>query len=284
MAAKTTGGTAIMIRRQIGSKLRKLRLDAGKTVADVTEARLGSESTIWRLENGQAGEPKVGTILGLCRLYGADRETTEALLALVEGANREDWWEANYGDVLPRWFQVYVGLEAGASSICTYDGELIHGLLQTADYARAVFQAAQPDAGEEEIKRHIDIRLERQRNVLDRADPASITMLMSAGVLRRVVGGPAVMAEQVAHLRHLTSLGRVDLRVLPWEAGAHAAMLGAFAILDFAEEADPPIVYIESEAGARYLGKQGELNGYRRIFDLVKKQTVALEEYIYEQC
>jgi len=280
MAGKARGGTSTMIRRQLGSKLRQMRLDAGKTVADVGAARLGSETTIWRLENGQGGVPKVGTVLGLCRLYGADAETTDLLIALAEGSDQEDWWEAAYGDVLPRWFQVYVGLEAGASSIRTYDGELVHGLLQTADYARAVYQASQPDAAEEAIKQHVEIRLERQRNVLNRPQPARMTTLMGAGVLARAVGGPAVMAQQITHLRSLTQHDQVDIRVLPWEAGAHAAMLGAFALLDFDDDADPPIVYIEAEAGARYLAKQNELAGYRRIFDSIYKQSVPLEEYV----
>src|SRR4051795_11216256 len=134
------GGGSVVVRRQLGSKLRQLRLAAGKDVIDVTEAGLGSKAKISRIETGK-GPVRVADIRALCWLYGADNATTDALAALAPGTQQEDWWEAAGASVVPDWFGLYVGLEATAARIRCFEANLVHGLVQTADYARTVIGA-----------------------------------------------------------------------------------------------------------------------------------------------
>jgi transcriptional regulator with XRE-family HTH domain len=145
-----TQGTNL-VRRQLGRKLRRLREAAHKTEQDVVESTICSRASLWRIETGRV-PVKVGTVRALCWLYDADKETTDALASLALGTTAEGWWEDSYGDVLPSWFKLYLDLEAAAAEIRTYDAELVHGLLQTADYARAVYQAAQPSDDEKAIQ------------------------------------------------------------------------------------------------------------------------------------
>ncbi|OLE25680.1 MAG: hypothetical protein AUG44_15250 [Actinobacteria bacterium 13_1_20CM_3_71_11] len=267
-----------VIRRQLGRRLRRLRDTAGKTERDVEEAGLASRAKLWRIEAGRTNV-KIADVRTLCWLYGADQQTTDALAALATGTSQQGWWE-DYGDVLADWFGLYVGLEAAATEVRMYDPELVPGLLQTPAYLRALFTDSGVDATEAAIQRQIKLRQERQQTITVRTPPLALTVILGAGVLARRVGGETVMAEQIAHLRELNKLAHVDIRVMPWEAGGHAAMhIGAFAILDFADPDDPPVVYLESHTGARYLEKPEELTEYRKVYDLIFKKTVPIEEY-----
>ncbi|MFY1637856.1 DUF5753 domain-containing protein [Solwaraspora sp. WMMB335] len=156
----------------------------------------------------------------------------------------------------------------------------VHGLLQTPDYMRAVFRAADPQASEQQIERLVSLRLDRQISYYDREQPARIVAVLGEGALAREVGGPAVMAEQRAHLASMGRRVRVEIRVLPWSAGAHAAFAGAFTVLDFADPDDPDVVYVESHMGARYLERPVELAEYRRVFRLIREQSVPIEEHL----
>jgi len=267
-----------VIRRQLGRRLRKLRETAGKTERDVEEAGLASRTKLWRIEAGKVGV-RIADVRTLCWLYGADQQTTDALAALAAGTSTQGWWE-DYGDVVPDWFGLYVGLEAAAKEIRLYDPELVHGLLQTPAYVRAVYQAGSQPRDEVAIQRQIKLRHERQQILTNRKPPLRVTAILGAGVLARRVGGEEIMAEQVDRLRDLNRLRHVDIRVMPWDFGAHAAMhIGAFEILDFADPDDPPVVYLESHTGARYLEKPEELAEYRKVYDLILQKTVSIEEY-----
>jgi transcriptional regulator with XRE-family HTH domain len=267
-----------VIRRQLGRRLRRLREAAGKTDRDVEEAGLASRTKLWRIEAGKVGV-RIADVRTLCWLYGADQQTTDALAALATGTSTQGWWE-DFGDVLPDWFGLYVGLEAAATKVRIYEPELVHGLLQTPAYVRAVYEAGSQPSDEVSIQRQIKLRHERQQILTNREPPLRLTAILGAGVLARRVGDDAVMAEQVGRLHDVNRLGNVDIRVMPWNAGAHAAMhIGAFAILDFADPDDPSIVYLESHTGARYLEKPDELVEYRKVYDLILEKTVPIEEY-----
>jgi transcriptional regulator with XRE-family HTH domain len=267
-----------VVRRQLGRRLRRLREVAGKTDADVEEANLASRAKLWRVETGKVAV-KVADVRGLCWLYGADAKTTDALAALAVGTRDQGWWE-DYGEALPSWFSLYIGLEATADEIRIYDPELVHGLLQTPDYVRALRHAMHPDDDGEYAQSQIKLQDERQQALFTRTPPLRLIAVLGAGVLARPVGGPEVMAEQVARLHELSRHDNIDIRVLPWEAGAHPAMhTGAFAILDFHHADDPAVVYLETHTGARYLEKPDELAEYRRIFDQVYRQTTPIESY-----
>jgi hypothetical protein len=248
------------------------------TERDVEEAGLASRAKLWRIESGKT-PTKIADVRALCWLYKVDQATTDALAALAAGTSTRGWWE-DYGDVLPDWFGLYVGLEATASEIRIYDPELVHGLLQTPSYIRALRVDSGFEANEETIQRQVKLRQERQQALTVRTPPLRITAVLGAGVLARQVGSGAVMAEQVARLHELNQLDNVDIRVMPWNAGGHAAIhVGAFTILDFDNPDDPAVVYLESHTGARYLEKPQELAEYRKVYDLVYRKTIPIEEH-----
>nr|MDT0663310.1 helix-turn-helix transcriptional regulator [Micromonospora sp. DSM 115978] len=270
-----TGPT--VVRRQLGRRLRRLREDAARTEQEVERAKVCSRATLWRIESGRS-PVKMTTVRGLCWFYGADPDTTDALARLAAGTDDHGWWES-HGDVVPDWFRLYVSLEAAATELQTYNPELVHGLLQTPDYARAIFQATKPDAAEEAIEKQVRIRLDRQLTFFDRDAPARITAVLGAGALARQVGGRQVLAEQTSHLVQVSRRIGFEIRVLPWSAGAHAAMAGAFTLMNFANPDDPDVAYLESHGGAQYLEKPAEIEDYRRVLELIRQQSTPIEEY-----
>jgi transcriptional regulator with XRE-family HTH domain len=264
-----------VVRRQLGRHLRRLRDGAGKTDADVEEAGLASKAKLWRIETGKV-TVKPGDVRGLCWLYGAEPRTIDALATLATGTRSQGWWE-DYGH---RWSGLRLGLEETADEMRTYNAELVHDLLQTPDYVRSLCRAARPDTTDECVRTQVKLRAERQQRLLTRTPPQRLVAVLGAGVLTRPVGSPAMMAEQLAYLRDLNRRDNVDIRVLPWEAGAHPAMLaGPFMIFDFHHEADPAVVRAETHAGARYLEKPDEVAEYRRVFDLIYRRTTPIENF-----
>jgi transcriptional regulator with XRE-family HTH domain len=271
----TPGST--VVRRQLGVRLRRLRDAAGKTERDVEEASLASRTKLWRIEAGKA-PVKVADVRALCWLYGADPTTTDALAKLALGTTGQGWWE-DYSDLYPNEFALYFGLESTAAEIRIYDAELVHGLLQTPDYMRALYWALKPDGADAEADRMVKLRTARQQALTGRAPSTRLTVVLSAGALARQVGGPQTIAAQIGRLHELVALHQVDIRVVPWRAGAHAALhVGPFQILDFADPDDPPVVYVESHTGARYLEKPDEVAEFRRIYDLVYQKSIPIEE------
>ncbi|WP_117208913.1 helix-turn-helix domain-containing protein [Allorhizocola rhizosphaerae] len=263
-----------VVRRTLGRRLTRLRLACGKSRREVAEAKLGiSEPTLHRIETGKV-PVTVANVRALCWLYGADESITSALAELALGTSHEEWWDAN--PVIPEWFKLYVGLEASAIRIYTYDGEVVPGELQTADYARAVFQAEQPE-DLEAVERHVKLRMQRQKALLGRKPKLSV--VLGEGALKREIGGRAVLDAQLQYLSKLGERSWIDIRVLPFVVGAHAAMAGAFRILDFDEADDPDIVYLESHVGALYLEEDHEVEEYRRIFKLIGEAAIPLKEY-----
>jgi hypothetical protein len=243
---------------------------------EVAEAKLGiSEPTLHRIETGKV--PVTGAnVRALCWLYGADESITNALAELALGTSQEEWWDAN--PVIPDWFKLYVGLEASARQICCYDGELVPGEFQTIDYARAVFDAEEPP-DREVVDRYINLRIQRQKTISTRRPPPRQLTVIDEAVLTRPVGGPAVLAAQIEHLRQLGQHDSIEIKVLPFSVGAHAAMAGAFRILNFDDPDDPDIVYLESHVGALYMEEQHEVDAYRRIFALISKEAIPLDDY-----
>jgi len=265
-----------VVRRQLGRRLRRLREVAGKTEKDLVEANLLSRAKLHRIESGRT-PIKVSDVRAMCWMYGVDQATIEVLVALAVGTNGQGWQE-DYG--VPGWFSLYIGLEATADHAGFYNPELVPGLLQTPAYLRALYEAGINKIDEEAVQRQIKIRQERQQAITIRTPPLRVTTVLGAGVMARRVGSDAVMAEQTAQLRELNQLDHVDIRVMPWEVGAHAAQhIGAFAILDFADPNDPPVVYLEAQTGAQYLEKPEELGEYRKVYESIYQKTIPIEEY-----
>ncbi|HEX5495302.1 MAG TPA: helix-turn-helix transcriptional regulator [Mycobacteriales bacterium] len=265
-----------VVRRALGRRLTRLRAANGKSRREVAEARLGiSEPTLHRIETGKT-PVTVANVRALCWLYGADQSITDALAELALGTSQQEWWDAS--PVIPDWFKLYVGLEASASRIHSYDGEVVPGELQTEQYARAVFGAEQP-ADDEAADRHVKLRLQRQRALFSRTPPPHLVTILGGGALARPVGGEAVLRAQIEHLRQIAKGDNVEIKVLPLSVGAHAAMAGAFRILDFDDPDDPDVVYLESHVGALYLEEPAEVEEYRRIFALIRDEATDIEEY-----
>lgn len=266
-----------VVRRQLGRRLKALREAAGKTPADIHAAKLGSKETLWRVETGKVAV-RVTTVRSWCAFYGAAADETDALAAMAVGTSQPGWWQ-EFSDVTPEWFRLYVGLEEGASRIAAWDDSLIPGLLQTAAYARAVFAAALSVDGPAAIDRHVAVRLSRQDRTLKRPRPPVMATVIGEGALARHVGGPDVMAGQLAHLKELATRPNVDVCVLPFDAGAHPAMTGSFTLLDSEGSGDFDVVYVEALVGGRYLEKPGELSRYRATWDKITKQCIPIGEY-----
>jgi hypothetical protein len=243
---------------------------------EVADAKLGiSEPTLHRIETGKV-PVTVANVRALCWLYNADESITNALAELALGTSQEEWWDTN--PAIPDWFKLYVGLEASASRIHGYDGEIVPGELQTPDYARAVFAAEQP-ADPEAADRHVALRLQRQKTLFARKPATDLVTVLGEGALLRPVGGDAVLKAQIEHLRRLARHDHAQIKVLPFSAGAHAAMAGAFRVLAFDDPDDPDVVYLESHVGALYLEEPHEVEEYERIFALISRDAIPVEDY-----
>ncbi len=249
-----------VLRMMLGAQLRRLRESCGVTREGAGWEIRASESKISRMELGRVGF-KERDVADLLTLYGiTDPTERDALLHLARDANSPGWWH-RYGDVLPSWFQAYLGLEAAAALIRTYELQFVPGLLQTEEYARAVVLLGHSRATSAEIDRRVTLRMRRQE-VLHREDPPQLWAVVDEAALRRPIGGTAVMRQQVSALIEATRLPNVRLQVVPFAAGGHAAAGGAFSILRFGDQELPDVVYIEQLTSALYLDKREDLEFY----------------------
>ena len=255
---------ATVLRMLLGGQLRRLREAVGITPEHAGYEIRASRSKISRLENGRV-KLKSRDVTDLLTLYGVtDEDTRTKFLELVRQSNAADWWR-KYSDILPDWFETYVGLEAAAATIRSFEVQFVHGLFQTEDYARAVtrLRKAAPD---DEVERRVALRLKRQE-LLGRPNPPYIWSVMDEAVLRRAVGGPAVMRAQFQHLIEVAELPHVTLQVVPFSRGVHAGESGSFTVLRFEERGLPDVVYIEQLTGATYLDQRSDVEHYLAVVD-----------------
>ncbi|MFF7989788.1 helix-turn-helix domain-containing protein [Kitasatospora xanthocidica] len=265
MGTTQAGGGATVRRLLLGTQLRKLREARGVSREEAGYSIRASESKISRMELGRVGF-KERDVADLLTLYGVDAEQERAnVLGLVRDANASSWWH-EYGDVLPGWFQNYLGLEEAAAEIRSYEVQFVHGLLQTADYARAVVTAGCHDHGAEEIERRVDVRIKRQAVLTGERAPQLVAVLDEAA-LRRPWGGPELMRGQLDRLLELGELPNVRLQVLPFGNAGLSAESGAFTVLGFAERELSEVVYLEQFTTALYLDKPAEVAEYRHAMD-----------------
>ncbi|MER7207481.1 helix-turn-helix transcriptional regulator [Streptosporangium sp. NPDC000239] len=258
--------------RRLLQELRKLRGAAGLKQEEVADHLDWSTSRMTKVESGTL-RISVNDVRAMLQLYGLrEGAEYEALIQLAKQAKERGWWHA-YSDVIPQWFQVYVGLEAEASSLRNYEPELVHGLLQTEDYARAVYQAARTTDAPDEIERYVSLRMARQ-DVLNRSErPMHLWAIMNEASLRRRVGGARVMKEQLRYLAEVSAQPNVTIQVLPYAIGAHTAMLGSFAILAFSEGVGE-VTYLEYMTGSLYLEKPEELRAYTLAYDHLRASAL----------
>jgi transcriptional regulator with XRE-family HTH domain len=254
------GGGPIVRRMQLGARLRSMREAKGLTREEAGWAIRGSESKISRMELGRVGF-KERDVTDLLLLYGVeDVEEHERLLALTSEANAPGWWH-RYSDLLPGWFQNFLGLEEAATFIRTYEVQFVPGLLQTAAYARAVIMLGHGQADVSELDRRVELRMARKQ-LLDQPDAPRLWAVLDEAVLRRPIGSSAVLREQVAALLERCDHPKVRLQVIPFLRGGHAAAGGAFTILRFPLDELADTVYIEQLTSALYLDKREDVDRY----------------------
>ncbi|MDQ1294416.1 MAG: hypothetical protein QG608_2299 [Actinomycetota bacterium] len=264
MTTSTSGGPTVR-RILVGVQLRRLREERGITREDAGYVIRASGSKISRLELGRVSF-KERDIADLLSYYGVeDLRQREALLSMARDANNPGWWH-RYDDVLPSWFQTYVGLEESASLIRTFEMQFVPGLLQTQDYARAVMAAGQPELSRQEIERRVELRMARQR-ILTRSKPPKLWAVIDEAALRRPIGGTQVIRAQIRHLIDLMDRPNITVQVMPFRFGGHAAEGGAFSILRFPETDLPDIVYVEQLVSALYLEKREQVDRYAQTMD-----------------
>jgi transcriptional regulator with XRE-family HTH domain len=261
------------LRIALGAHLRRLREASHITPAQAGDAIRATHSKISRLERGRSGA-KQRDVADLLTLYGVtDEAERETVLALARQAGAPGWWQ-QYNDVLPRWFELYVGLERAASIIRTYEVQFVHGLLQTEDYARAVILIANSQAPKDEIDRRVSVRTKRKQLLTQRGAPELWTVLDEA-VLRRPPSGPEVMRTQLEHLLEMTDLPNVTLQIVPFDVGPHAAAGGPFTILRFPEPDLPDLVYLEQLDSATYLDHPDQVVNYMSVMDQLCVQALS---------
>ncbi|GAA4842181.1 helix-turn-helix transcriptional regulator [Kitasatospora terrestris] len=255
-----------MVRRiLLGSQLRRLREGCAITREDAGYAIRASESKISRMELGRVSF-KERDVADLLSLYGVhDGNEREALLGLVREANKSGWWHS-FNDVLPGWFQTYIGLEEAAALIRTYEVQFVPGLLQCEPYARAIFAQSRPVLAEEELERRVSLRMRRQKALTDGEGPR-LWAVIDEAALRRPVGGPEVMRAQVQHLLDMAEQPNVVVQVMPFRFGAHAGESGAFSILRFPEQDLADVVYLEQLTSALYLDKRDDVDEYVQVME-----------------
>ncbi|WP_203817064.1 DUF5753 domain-containing protein [Paractinoplanes ferrugineus] len=261
---------------QLGARLRALRRAAGISREEAAHPLRGSESKISRMELGRVGF-KERDIADLLTLYGVqDEEVRRELLDFAREANAPSWWQP-YGDVLDTWFQTYLDFEQAAELIRTYEVQFVPGLLQTEAYARAVISLGLHRSAPAEVDRRTSLRMERKQ-LLARPDAPKLWVVLDEAVLHRPIGGRAVLREQVAALLELSESPGVQLQVMPFSSGGHAAAGGAFSILRFPYQELSDVVYVEHLTGGLYVDKREEVDRYSAAIGRLFIEAAPLSE------
>jgi transcriptional regulator with XRE-family HTH domain len=264
IAAPASGGPTVL-RILLGAQLRRLREAQRITLEDAGKVIRASASKMSRLETGRVGF-KDRDIIDLLTFYGvADDQQRNAMRELASTASDQGWWH-DYSDILPTWFEAYVGLEEAAIGIRAYEIQFVPGLLQTEDYARAVALLGHPSPLADDIERRVRLRMARQE-LLSRAAPPHLWAVLDEAVLRRPVGRPGVMRGQLKHLLEAAERSNVTVQVMPFLVGGHAAAGGPFSILRFAEPDLPDVVYLEQLTSALYLDKRETVDHYLAVME-----------------
>jgi hypothetical protein len=259
-------------RMLVGARLRRLREAKGISRADAGYTIRASDSKMSRLEVGRVTF-KERDVSDLLMFYGVtDPEHRDQLLALAMEANRPGWWR-EFEDVLPGWFENYVGLEEAAVGIRTYEIQFVSGLLQTEDYARAVIASGLPPPTSQDLDRAVALRLVRQR-VLTRANPPHVWVVVDEAALRRPVGDAQTDRNQLKHLVEVAEMPNVALQILPLGMGSHAVAGGAFSMLRFGEPELPDVVYVEQLVSALYLDKPEHVDRYTEVLNRLSVESL----------
>ncbi|MFJ1729786.1 helix-turn-helix domain-containing protein [Streptomyces sp. NPDC088254] len=266
-------------RRKLGAELRALRTGAGLTSDEAARLVGWHQSKVSRIETGSSGA-KPADVRSLLDAYGVGdpqlREVMLALAGLDDGAGRDHWWHA-YRGVLPPTYRDFISLESQARAMRTLETTVVPGLLQTAEYARAVTRAAVGGVPEERLDTLVEVRLTRQE-VLRARPPLELDAVLDEAVLRREVGGPEVMARQLERLMEAARLPQVRLQVLPFTAGAHIGVTGPFVVFSFSSTSDLDVVVLDHLTSTLYLERKEDLRVYTEAFNALQANALSPED------
>jgi hypothetical protein len=267
-------GNPTVLRRQLGAELRRLRDQ--RTVAGAASELGWSESKLSRIETAISGirKPDLEKLLTLYRVNGPERDR---LIALSAQSRQKAWWEV-YGDNLATAYEAYIGFEAEATAIYNFECQVVPGLLQTAEYASAVTQidmSEKPDV----VAQRVAVRMARQA-VLTREPPPKLWTILDEAVLRRPIGGKAVMRRQLMRLVESSEQSMITIQVLPFAVGAHRGLTGSFIVLEFPESVEHPLVYSEGMTGGVFRSKPEELRAYWMSFEALRAASLSSSDSI----
>lgn len=257
-------------RRRIARELTALREQAGLTRSAAAKALDMSPGNLSRIENREITARPV-VVRAALALYGVTGEEAEALIELARGATERGWWQKTR--VIPDWFGFYLGLEEEATSIATYESEVVPGLFQTADYARELFRLLSDRL---DIDQKIEARLQRQK-ILTREDPVQIHAVINEAVLLRPVGTSSTFRGQLMRLLELSELPNVTLQIIPFTAGGHPAMSESFMLLRFPDAVDGPVVYLDGYIQGQVLEERKDVGIYQQVFDRLEDVSMSPE-------
>jgi transcriptional regulator with XRE-family HTH domain len=263
-------------RRRLGMELRKLREAAGMRIEDVAKHLECSMSRVSRIETGRSVARLRDVRDMLDHYHVTDEAQREVLLAIAKEAQEKGWWTVFEG-VLAAGLDTYVGLEESASSLRIFQNSLVTGLLQTEEYARAVIAASRLTAGQEEIDHLLAVRMRRQE-LLTRESPLEIWAVLDEALLRRPVGGPAIMRAQLMHLSEAAEQSNITIQVLPFQRGAHAGLDGPFTILTFPDPTDLDVVYVPGTAWNVFLEREKDVRRHTLGFDHLRAEALPPDE------
>jgi transcriptional regulator with XRE-family HTH domain len=266
-------------RRRVAATLKLLRERTGMTAAQAARQVDHDQSWLSRIESLQQGiHPN--DVRALLAVYGVTGDAAGGVVDLARQARQRGWWHT-YGDAVPDKFSTFVGLESDASGIRAFGPQTVPGLLQTADYARATITAATAVRRPEEVDQWVAMRIDRQE-LLDGDDPPHLRVVLDEATLRRTIGGPQVMRGQLERLLQVSERSHIDVRVLPFDAGAHAGLTGAFVIFDFPPPPEPyphpvddGIVHIDTRHGPLYVDQPADVAAYAGVFKRVYAAAVS---------
>lgn|SRR5579862_727795 len=248
-------------RRELASRLRELRKQAGLTVEDVARELLCSPPKVSRIETGTRS-PTLRDVRDLCVLYGVSQDEQTRLMVIARESKQQGWWN-KFDDLA---IESLIGLEIEAKRISSYESCVVPWAFQTEQYARAVIKGILPRIDDRILEERVTARMTRQE-LLRSADPPYLWSLIDESALRRIVGGSSVMREQLSKILEVAAIPHVTMQVVPFDAGAHPGMDNTFTLLEFNTPAQPPIAYVENLAGTFYLERESEIMRYREVLE-----------------
>ncbi|WP_051735798.1 helix-turn-helix domain-containing protein [Amycolatopsis rifamycinica] len=248
----------------MAAELRRLRGAADLSREQVSEQTGINEATLYRIETARA-RPQKRTMMALLNLYDVQPEQRDYLISLLKDATQQGWLRP-YHSELPEEYTAYISFESEAQGVRNYESLFLPGLLQSEAYARAVIRGVLPSATDDEVEDRVQARIERQA-VLTKDKPLKFWAIVDEAALRRLVGGAAVMGEQLKHLSTVVKSPNITFQVIPFGAGAHPGMPGQFVLMDFEDPMDTDLIYIDSMAGDLFLESDADITRYRSIFD-----------------